>query len=185
MDALAIDSAIVAGISMGGAIAQEIALRHPHRVVGLALLATMPKGVPAFVDRALAAEAGGMASILEPTLQRWFTAPDVEQRTSSVRYAEDRVRTMPVAAWAAAWRALANHDALDRLHSITCPTLCIAGDLDPSTPPALIRSIADHIPGAAFRTIPEAPHLLTLTHPDTVSGYLRDLTLQFAVSTAP
>lgn len=179
LEALNIEKAFVGGISMGGAIAQEVALRHPGRVAGLALLATMPKGVPAFLERAVAAEAGGMEAIVRPTLQRWFAEDDVRQMTMPVRYAEGRVRTIPVSAWAAAWRALAAHDAIDRLADIACPTVCIAGGLDPSTPPALVKSIADRIPYAAFHTIDGAPHLLTLTHPEEVSVLLRALKMQF------
>jgi 3-oxoadipate enol-lactonase len=180
LDSLAIDQSIVGGISMGGAIAQEVALRHPSRVSALALLATMPKGVPAFLDRASAAETEGMDAIAAPTLQRWFTADHVTQMTSPVRYAETCVRATPASAWAAAWRALAAHDALERLVNITCPTVCIAGELDPSTPPTLVKSIADRIPEASFHTISGAPHLFTLTHPDDVSAWLRNLTMQFA-----
>jgi 3-oxoadipate enol-lactonase len=180
LDVLNIESALICGISMGGAIAQEVALRHPQRVAGLGLLATMPKGVPAFLDRAAAAEAGGMDAVVEPTLQRWFTADDVARRTKEVRYAEHCVRTLPVSAWTAAWRKLATHDTVDRLPSITCPTVCIAGDLDPSTPTTLVRSIADRIPNATFHTIPGAPHLLTLTHPNDVSAHLRQLLMPVA-----
>jgi 3-oxoadipate enol-lactonase len=180
LDVMNIESAVVCGISMGGAIAQELALRHPDRVAGLGLLATMPKGVPAFLDRAAAAEAGGMDAVIEPTLQRWFTADDVARMTDEVRYAKLCVRKMPVSAWAAAWRALSAHDALDRLTSIARPTVCIAGELDPSTPPALVKSIADRIPAAAFHSIPGAPHLLTLTHPDAVSAHLRELRMRAA-----
>jgi 3-oxoadipate enol-lactonase len=180
LDALEIERATIAGISMGGAIAQELALRHPARVASLALLATMPKGVSAFLDRAAAAEAGGMEAVIEPTLQRWFTADDVTRKTDAVRYAERCVQTMPVSAWAAAWRALSTHNAAERLSSITCPTVCIAGELDPSTPPALVRSIADRIPNAVFETVTGAPHLLTLTHPDAVSTHLRAFSLQAA-----
>jgi 3-oxoadipate enol-lactonase len=180
LDELGIGRALVGGISMGGAMAQELALRHPGRVAGLALLATMPKGFPAFLDRATAAEEGGMEAVVAPTLQRWFRPEDVAASTSAVLYAQACVRALPVAAWASAWRALAAHHAQDRLGSIACPTLCLAGEVDPSTPPALVQSIAAAIPGATFHVVEGAPHLLTLTHSGEVSAHLEGFARRLA-----
>jgi 3-oxoadipate enol-lactonase len=175
MDSLAIDIAVVAGISMGGAVAQEIAIRHPKRVAGLALLATMPKGFPVFIERAEIAERDGMAAITEGTMARWFNPADLAAETDGVRYALATLATTPLPAWAAAWRALAGHVAAERLPAISTPTICIVGENDPSTPPALVASIAAAIPGAQYKVIKDAPHLLTLTHPARVAELLLGL----------
>jgi 3-oxoadipate enol-lactonase len=173
MDALGIDTAIVAGISMGGAVAQEMAIRHPGRVAGLVLLATMPKGAPVFNERADIAERDGMTAIVEGTMARWFNPAHLASQDDGVRYARSALEKTPLAAWAAAWRALAGHAALDWLPTIKAPTLCISGETDLSTPSALVSSIAAAIPGARFEVIAGAPHLLTLTHPDEVSALMR------------
>jgi pimeloyl-ACP methyl ester carboxylesterase len=182
---LGLDRVLVAGISMGGAVAQEVVLRHPEHVVGLALVATMPKGVPVFLERASDAETNGLDNSVSSTLERWFRSTDLELHGAAVRYAEECMTGMPVSAWAAAWRALARHNAQDRLHLISCPTLCLAGERDPSTPPALVESIAKAILNASFNVVADAPHLLTLTHAENVAAQLSELAARVATNHQP
>jgi 3-oxoadipate enol-lactonase len=135
----------------------------------------MPKGAPVFNERAELAERDGMTAITEGTMSRWFNAADLEANTAGVLYARATLANTPLPAWAAAWRALAGHTAAERLPSIGAPTICIAGENDPSTPPALVASIAAAIPGAQYEVIKDAPHLLTLTHPARVAELLLGL----------
>ena len=173
MDELNIAAAAVMGLSMGGAVAQQLALRRPERVSHLILAATMPKGVPAFIERAEAAERDGLHKQIETTLTRWFTPEMVSEETPAVAYARDVLFKTEVGNWACAWRALANHDAIEGLKSLNMPTLCIAGSLDPSTPPALLQSIAAAMPQASYVEIEGAPHLVALTHPDALADAIR------------
>ncbi|MGL4439035.1 MAG: alpha/beta fold hydrolase [Bosea sp. (in: a-proteobacteria)] len=174
MDHLGISTAAVAGLSMGGAVAQELALRHRGKVNRLALCATMPKGVQAFVDRAEAAERDGLASQIDATLVRWFTPEMVAADTPAVRYARDVLTATDVRKWAGAWRALAAHDAVERVKTLVVPTLCVAGTLDPSTPPALLQSIAALIPGSRYVEIAGGPHLFPLTAAPELAALLSD-----------
>ena len=173
LDRLGIQRAHVAGFSMGGAIAQHLALRHPERVASLSLLCTMaraPRDV--YLERAATAERDGMEALVAPTLTRWFSAEALASDGWPVRYARRCIAEARVEYWAAAWRGLAEIDTLDRLGSIAAPTHVIAGEHDRSTPPEQMREIADGIPGSRFTVIAGAPHLAALELPGAVADAL-------------
>jgi 3-oxoadipate enol-lactonase len=175
LDALGLERAAVVGLSLGGAVAQYFTLANPERVAALSLVCTMARSQGAFLDRALAAEREGMAAQLEPTLRRWFTPRTLLQNGWAVEYARDRILSADVTNWAASWRALAEVDTEDRLSEITAPTQVIAAELDPSTPPELMRGLAARIPNADFHIVPAAGHMLSLEKPTELAALLLDL----------
>lgn len=174
LTALGIEKAAIAGLSMGGGIAQEFALRYPARSTHLIAVATLARGLAAFEARAEMAEQGGMAAVVDVTLLRWFRPEDLALDTADVAYARRLVLNQPVTAWAAAWRALSRLNTQERLPGLRIPALCIAGERDASTPPEVLQGIAQAIPDARMRVVAGAPHLLTLTHPDEVAALLAD-----------
>lgn len=152
----------VVGLSLGGAVAQELALRHPDRVSRLTLAATLCAGLDVARQRAVDAERHGVGSQVEETLQRWFTpgAP-----ASAVDYARQRLEAMGVLHWSASWRALADLDTRERLGDIGVPTRVVAGTLDRSTPVSFAQDIAARIPDAQLAVIADGPHMLSLETP--------------------
>ncbi|HEY3557902.1 MAG TPA: alpha/beta fold hydrolase [Kribbella sp.] len=163
LDALGLDTAHVVGLSYGGAIAQTAAIESPDRFASLALLATTDRAFPdVFERRAAGAEADGMPAQVEDTLNRWFTAETLAAQTAGVRYARDCLLAMDPADWAAAWRSMKDLDAQGRLAGFTAPVLVAAGGADVSGPTAVLRQVADGIPGAIFRELPGVPHMQTL-----------------------
>ena len=169
--------AVVVGLSFGGMIAQTLALEHAGMVQAL-VVAGCPAGFPdpavraAIDDRGQAALAGGMAAILEPTLDRWFT-PGFR---ASGGDAPTRARLLSddAAGWAAAWRAISGLDLAHRLPEIGVPTLCIAGESDAAAPPPLLQGIADAIPGARMAILPRAPHMMQIETPDAFAARLSE-----------
>ena len=135
LDQLGVPTVHLAGLSLGGSIAQVFALTRPTRLVALDLVATVAEGQPAFADRATAAERDGMSGVLAGTLTRWFTPAALAVNGWPVRYARDLVERTDVSNWAASWRALAGVDTLPRLGSLSLPVRVIAGELDPSSTP--------------------------------------------------
>jgi 3-oxoadipate enol-lactonase len=174
LDALGIERADIFGVSMGGMIAQEIAVRHLERVDRLILGATSPGG-----DAQVLAPPEVQA-YLEPRLDLtlyealWWGAPagfpqefidahpEVVERKiqANMAYPSD---LEAYRAQLAAYRAFAIGD---RISEICAPTLVIAGDSDILIPPENGQILADKIPGAEFRTIEGAGHLFWISHPN-------------------
>lgn len=120
--------------------------------------------------------ATGMASVVDATMQRWFTpeymSAEPAQRVRARLLADDP------AGWAAGWNAISGFDALDRLGAVTAPTLVIAGELDAGAPVATTRMIADAIPGSQFEVMSGAPHMMQIEcaerFTDRVMAFLRE-----------
>jgi pimeloyl-ACP methyl ester carboxylesterase len=171
LDALGIDAANVYGISLGGAIVQHIALRHPDRVLSLILGATGPGGthaVPAegwAMEALVAAVTQGNAAPPE-TVERFYEAmfsPSyvAEHRAEVIaRFTlrEEYPQTLPEAS-TAQMGATAGHDTYDQLPSIAAPTLVIDGADDPIFPAENSRILAERIPGAELVLLEGARHV--------------------------
>lgn len=170
--------AIVLGASFGGMIAQNLALARPDLVDGL-ILAGCPGRIPAeartaILKRGTDAEEGGMAAVLDTTIERWFTAEFMS--TEAVTRVGQRLMDDKPSNWAAAWEAVAEHDALDRLSAFTKPSLVIAGEKDLATPLAAKEALAAALPAATLVVLPNAPHMMHIEQPNefhaAVSSYL-------------
>lgn len=174
MDELNVKRAHIAGHSLGGAVAQVFALRHPERVTSLALVNTMGRALrDRYNARAEDAELNGMASQVAPSLLRWLTPEVVAENPWYVRYARERIIRAQVPNWAAAWRGLAAFDELDSLQNIKAPAHVIGGEKDLASPPEeFMRPIAERIPNAKFSVIPGAPHLSPLVTPHELATLL-------------
>jgi 3-oxoadipate enol-lactonase len=182
---LGIDSAHVYGVSMGGMIAQELALRFPERVRGLILGGTTPGGPRAVLPTArelaalIAGSVGATRTARRPSLGGALFSPEFR------REHPEQVRELlayfgrhppPKAGVLAQWWATVYHDTTSRLHEIQAPTLVLHGERDALAPPANARLLADRIPDAELALIPGAGHAYALERPelayDLVAGWL-------------
>jgi 3-oxoadipate enol-lactonase len=172
LDCLGLPRAHVVGLSYGGGIAQTAAVACPGRFASLALLATTDHPFEAFESRARSGEIDGMAAQVIPSLTRWFTPSALALSGWEVRYARECVLRGSAADWAAAWRAFTGLDVQGRLATFQPPALVLAGEADASTTPAIMRDIAERIPGAAYKELPGTPHMQTLEQPELVAAAL-------------
>lgn len=175
LDSLGVDGFHVVGLSLGGAVAQWLAVNEPARVQSSALLCTAAKfGEPAgWVERAAAVREGGVAAVADAVVARWITPARAETEPELVAKLREMVLGTTTEGYAAACDALSGWDNRADLGRITCPTLVLAGDEDPSTPPEVLREIADGVPGSTFVTLSPAAHVPTVEIPDRVSEALR------------
>jgi len=174
MDELSVKKARIAGHSLGGTVAQALALEHPERVVSLALVSTMGRAVrEKYEARAEDAEREGMAAQVAPTLLRWLTPEVVAENPWYVRYARERIIRSQISNWATAWRTLAAFDRIDDLARISVPTHLIGGDKDLNCPgEKCMRPLAEKIPHAKLTIVPGAPHLSPLVKPHELATLL-------------
>lgn len=183
LDALGVDSAHVCGVSMGGMIAQELAIRFPERVRGLVLGCTTPGGPRAARPAAaeLAALLGGAARAWRapgrPWLGSMLFSPEF-RREHPDRVLElldyfGRHRASPRGI-AAHWWASVYHDTVSRLPRIQAPTLVMQGEHDGISPLANSQLLAERIPDAELAIVPGAGHAFALERPEESRALLLD-----------
>lgn len=175
LDSLGVEGFHVVGLSLGGAVAQWLAVHEPARVRSAALLCTAAKfGEPSgWVERAAAVREGGVAAVADGVVARWITPARAGAEPELVAKLREMVMGTDPEGYAAACDALSGWDNRADLGRISCPTLVLAGDEDPSTPPEVLREIADGVPGSTFVTLSPAAHVPTVEVPDRVSEALR------------
>lgn len=176
MDALAIERASFVGISLGGMIGQALALKAPQRLEKLVLADTTaaypPEARAAWPERIRQIEAAGLAPLVQPTLERWFTAafraahPEVAARIGEL------IRNTSPTGYIGCCHAIAALDFAARLGEIRVPTLVLVGEEDAGTPPALAAALAAGIPGARLEIIPDAAHLSCVEQADAFNRLL-------------
>ncbi|MFE7204072.1 3-oxoadipate enol-lactonase [Pseudonocardia alni] len=168
LDSLAVDRFSYCGVSIGGAIGQWLGIHHGDRMDGLIICASAarfadPEGWPV---RAAKVRAEGTEFLVPSRTGAWFTAEFAEREPAEAQRLLAMLRSTPAEGYAGCCEAIGAYDVRDRLRDIAVPTLVIAGEEDPATPPDMCREIADGIPGARFRIVPGASHLLNAEKPE-------------------
>ena len=175
MSRLEVAEAAIVGLSVGGVIAQGLAAKRPELVRALVLCDTAHKiGTDELWNtRIEAVTTKGIGAIADAIMQRWFSAsyrsPD---NPDFVGYTAMLTRTT-VDGYAGTCAALRDADLTESTRALKLPALCIVGDEDGSTPPDLVRSLADLIDGAQFEIIEGAGHLPCIEKPAEVSTLIR------------
>jgi pimeloyl-ACP methyl ester carboxylesterase len=153
----------VVGISMGGAVAQELALRHPGAVRALVLVSSWARLEPYTMEvfgNLVGVRRQADRATFTRLLQLWIWNPDWFATGATALDAErdDPGPVMAQHAFAAQAAACVTHDALDRLSVIAVPTLVTAGSRDIFTPPRYARQLAEVIPGARLEVFDGLGH---------------------------
>lgn len=170
--------AVVVGLSMGGGIAQVLTLRRPELVRALGLVSTSSNFKPAnkerFLKRAEKAEREGMASIIEETVPRWFTAGWLASHPDEYEQTVQIVLANPVRNFAAASRANAQRSWSNRLGEIRCPVLFVGGDQDPMGAREVAEIFRTHIPQVRTVVLEGVSHLIPVERPAELNKILLD-----------
>ncbi len=174
LDALHIDSAHVYGLSMGGMVAQEMAIRFPDRVRGLVLGGTSPGGPRAVLPASKELSALGMAFSGAPrgvqarvvaaaVFSEEFRSSHPDEAARLLRYFGKHRGTAVGANWH--WWASVFHDTVARLPKIQAPTLVMHGECDGLCPLGNADILVERIPDAELCVIPGAGHAYLLEQP--------------------
>ena len=176
LDALGVERGHLGGLSMGGMTAMRRAARDPERVGTLTLLCTSARLGPAqgWLDRAAAVRAGGAASVAPTVVERWLTPAAAQRDPALVASLVEMMSSSSSHGYAACCEAIAEMDLRPDLAAITAPTLAIAGEQDPATPPEHLQLIADGIPGARLEVLSPAAHLAVLEQPAAITRLVLD-----------
>ena len=165
MDALGLERAHVVGSSMGGAIAQELALAHPERVRSLVLNGTWCRGDrflhEVFRNWMWSAEQADSIRDFLVTVNLWCFSPRIWNDGTMdewIAAAEGSPYAQSVDAFCRSAQALIEHDSADRINDIAAPTLVTVGELDLCLPARYSRAIVDRVPGARLVVIPAVGH---------------------------
>jgi pimeloyl-ACP methyl ester carboxylesterase len=175
LDDLGLDSANIAGHSMGALIAGGCAVTAPERVERVALLNAVHRRDRAASSavRARADEiAAGKVDPIAP-LSRWFG--DACQASEPYRLVKAWLADVDTEAYATAYGAFAEGDTLyaDRWPQVACPALFLTGELDPNSTPQMSRDLASAAPHGEACIVAGHRHMVNMTAPDQVTTALQ------------
>jgi len=167
LDRLGVREASLAGISVGGLIAQAAAIAHPKRFLRLVLCATGARigSVESWSERIRVVTEAGLDAVAETSPSRWFAPGFVDREPATARGWQSVLRCQPVRGYVGTCGVLRDTDLRATIGQVRVPTLVVTGEHDPVTPPALGRELAALIPGAEFVLIRNAAHLPPLEQP--------------------
>lgn len=181
MGALELDTAHVMGISMGGMVAQELALRHPERLRSLVLGCTYAGGEGGSLtsEETMRRLAEAMASGDRPRAIRTAWEANVSARFADAPAWEafleiGSANAVPVAVIMEQMRAIVEHDTSQRLGDITAPTLVVHGTEDEMLPVSNAYAIAERIPDARLEIFDGVGHLFFWEKPERSAELVRE-----------
>jgi 3-oxoadipate enol-lactonase/4-carboxymuconolactone decarboxylase len=167
----------VAGVSLGGVAALELAVAHPDRVLSLVLSCSGARiGTPdGWAERAASVRASGTASLVTGSAARWF-APGFLERDPGGAGARTLGALVDIddESYACCTEALAGFDRTADLAALTTPTLAISGEHDVVTTPASMQDLADDIAGARHVALDGASHLAVLEEPSSAAELIAE-----------
>jgi 3-oxoadipate enol-lactonase len=179
LDHLGWPTAVVAGCSMGGCVAQAFAGMNPSRVNALGLIDTTawygedaPKK---WRERAAAARSKGLAGMVEFQVTRWFSDrfrtahPELVKQMTEVFLAND------LDCYAATCVMLGDADLRPILPSLRMPVAVIVGEEDYATPVAMAQQLHEAIRGSTLTILPGGRHLTPVECPDQIAAQLLEL----------
>ncbi|CAH1693931.1 Beta-ketoadipate enol-lactone hydrolase [Hyphomicrobiales bacterium] len=167
LDHLEVERFALAGVSVGGLIAQGMALQHPSRIAGVVLCDTAARiGEEAMWDERIAlVRTGGMQALGDAVMMRWFTERYRKEQPVDIAGWRNMFLRTPAAGYAGTCATLRDTDLREQVGSIAVPTLMLVGAHDVSTPVELVRDTAARIPGARFSVIDDAGHIPAIEQP--------------------
>lgn len=175
LDRLGVEHAALVGLSVGGMIVTRIASAQPERVSALVLCDTAHKiGTEELWNQRIAAvQAGGIAAVSEIVLQRWFSERFRNTEATRFQVYRNMLERMPVAGYAGTCAALRDADNTELVKKLALPVLLLVGSNDGSTPPDLVRSTHELVPGSEFVVLEGPGHIPCVEAPEETAHLIR------------
>jgi 3-oxoadipate enol-lactonase len=179
LDHLNVRDCVFIGLSIGGMIAQGLAVKRMDQVRAMVISNTAAKigTTEMWSDRIKAVQAGGVEALADTIMERWFSKQF--RATPELKLWRNMLVRTPAEGYAGCSAAIAGTDFYTTTASLTLPTLAIAGSEDGSTPPDLVRETADLIKGSRFELIRRTGHLPCVEKPaeyaSILTSFLKDI----------
>ena len=179
MDTLKLKNSLLIGLSIGGMIAQGLAVKRLDLVRAMVLSNTAAKigNSEIWEDRINTVKSFGMKALTEETMKRWFSNDFLESK--EIHKWKNMVERQPVEGYIGCAHAISGTDFYTPTSSLRLPTIAIAGSEDGSTPPDLVRETSNLIPGSKFNLIKGAGHIPCVEAPikyaNILSGFMKEL----------
>ncbi|MEY8829785.1 3-oxoadipate enol-lactonase [Sedimentitalea sp. XS_ASV28] len=173
LDLLDVRDCAFVGLSIGGMIAQGLAVKRLDLVRAMVLSNTAAKIGTADMWNARidAVREGGIAALADPVMERWFS--EAFRNTPELALWRNMLVRQPSEGYAGCSAAIAGTDFYTPTSGLRLPTLGIAGDRDGATPPDLVRETVKLIPGSQFHLMKGAGHLPCVENPAEYARVLR------------
>jgi 3-oxoadipate enol-lactonase len=176
LDALDIQDIVLCGLSIGGLISLGYLERRPRGARALILCDTAHQIGTAQIwnARIETVERDGIGSIADLVMKNWFTPDFHRLRPADLAGYRTMLVRQELAGYVGSCKAVRDADYTATAAALDLPTLCVVGDQDGSTPPALVRGTAELIPGARFDIIAGAGHIPCVEQPDALAALIHD-----------
>jgi (E)-2-((N-methylformamido)methylene)succinate hydrolase len=175
-DARGIARSHLAGFSLGGLIAQSLALSDPERIDRLVILSAVAGRTDderaKVVGRLKLLQDGGIAAVTAAAEERWFTADFRARHPERVAQRMAELLANDPTSYAAAYTVFANSDLGDRLGEIRHPTLVATGEHDVGSNTRMARMMHERIKGSRLEILPGLRHSVLVEVPEKIAGLL-------------
>ena len=171
LDELKVKKTALVGLGLGGAIAQAFAIAHPGRVDRLMPCCCRARMVSDFAAMwhklRDTVQKNGLESIVEPTVQRWFSEDFKAAHPEVLEKVRRMIRGTTIDGYMGVTAAFLGLDVEDRLGEIRSPTLYVSGAEDKlGGPPELMKNLSEKVRGARHVSIPQAAHIANIQNPE-------------------
>ncbi len=189
LDEAQIPACAVVGFSLGGAVAQALALDHPGRVNKLAVIGTVagrtPEEQTRSRERIRFLEERGLAALAEANRERWFTDAFRRDHPEVVERRVAQVKACDAPSYLHAFRVFATADFADRLAEVRVPTLVVTGEHDLAATGRMAQLMGERIGTAEVHVLPGLRHSLLIEATSTITELLENFLEFGARSTGP
>ena len=179
MDNLKLKNSLFIGLSIGGMIAQGLAVKRLDLVRAMALSNTAARigNCQIWEDRINKVKSSGMKALTEETMKRWFSDDFLESK--EIYKWKNMFERQTLEGYIGCAHAISGTDFYTPTSTLRLPTIAIAGAEDGSTPPDLVRETSDLIPGSKFNLIKGTGHIPCVEAPikyaNILSGFMKEL----------
>ncbi len=170
MDSQKIEKAHWVGLSVGGMIGQSLLLRYPQRIIS-AVLADTASSQPAAAGpiwdaRIQAVETNGLKSIVDATMERWFTSAGLKSGVAGMAAVKAQLAATSSEGYVACCHAIMKLNYIDQLPNVKVPVLLIVGAEDVATPVSGSQAMHEKLPNSQLTILDNASHISNVEQVD-------------------